>query len=369
MNAWIFQDAKQKAKLGDKCPWSVGWYDPEGRRKSKSIGAKSRAETFARKTEGELAAGIYEGHSRKRWSDFCDEYFARGTTGSAATTCEQTRFALAHFNRVINPVRVSAISSRTFAEYVAVRKAESARPGGPLVSPATVNKELRHLRAMVRKAHRWGYLPRVPEIEFLREPGKLATYVTPEHFAKMYEGCDSMRWPNGGPYTAGDWWRALLVMAYMTGWRIGSLMALRWEDVDLETATSVSRAEDNKGRRDQRIPLHSLVVEHLLKLKSFWPVVFTWDHSHRRLFDELHKLQGAAGVRPEGTKAHYGFHDFRRAFATLNAATLTPDALQALMQHKDYQTTQRYINMARQLNPAVQNLYVPTLPRIAAREA
>jgi hypothetical protein len=41
------------------------------------------------------------------------------------------------------------------------------------------------------------------------------------------------------------------------------------------------------------------------------------------------------------------------------ADKLTPDALQALMQHKDYQTTQRYINLARQLNPALQNLFVP----------
>ena len=49
----------------------------------------------------------------------------------------------------------------------------------------------------------------------------------------------------------------------------------------------------------------------------------------------------------------------RRAFATMNAEHLTPDALQALMQHRDYQTTQRYINMARQLKPAVQNLFVP----------
>ena len=50
----------------------------------------------------------------------------------------------------------------------------------------------------------------------------------------------------------------------------------------------------------------------------------------------------------------------------MNAATMTPEALQTLMQHKDYQTTQRYINMARQLNPAVQNLYVPELPAISA---
>jgi len=36
------------------------------------------------------------------------------------------------------------------------------------------------------------------------------------------------------------------------------------------------------------------------------------------------------------------------------------------MQHKDYQTTQRYIAMARQLKPAAQNLFVPDLQGKAA---
>ena len=47
----------------------------------------------------------------------------------------------------------------------------------------------------------------------------------------------------------------------------------------------------------------------------------------------------------------------------MNADRITGDALQALMQHKDYKTTQGYINMARQLKPATQNLFVPDLPR------
>ena len=68
----------------------------------------------------------------------------------------------------------------------------------------------------------------------------------------------------------------------------------------------------------------------------------------------------AAKVQPVGKKK-YTFHDFRRAFATMNADKLTPDALQALMQHKDYQTTQRYIALARQLKPAVAELFVPSV--------
>jgi integrase len=45
----------------------------------------------------------------------------------------------------------------------------------------------------------------------------------------------------------------------------------------------------------------------------------------------------------------------------MNADKLTADALQVLMRHKSYQTTQRYINMARQLDAAVAALHVPEI--------
>ena len=366
MNAWLFQDHRQKQKLGDRCPWSVGWLDPDGKRKSKRLGAHSSAVKYQRRLEGQLAAGTYEDDRRKKWSDFRTEFEAKGMAGASVGTVGITDRTLNHFERIINPGRVNTITTKTFSEYVAKRSAETVREEGPTVSPATVNLELRHLRAVVRKAHKWGYLPRVPEIEFLREPGKLATYVTPEHFAKLYKSADAARWPDDGHYTTAEWWQALFVMAYMTGWRIGSLMALRWQDVNLEGGFALSLAADNKGKRDQRIPLHPLVIEHLRKLVCFSSLVFPWEHGRRALFAEFGEIQTAAGIKPEGTKARYGFHDFRRAFATMNAATLTSDALQALMQHKDYQTTQRYINMARQLKPAVQTLFVPDLPKQVA---
>jgi hypothetical protein len=43
----------------------------------------------------------------------------------------------------------------------------------------------------------------------------------------------------------------------------------------------------------------------------------------------------------------------------MNATRLTPDALQALMRHRSYQTTQVYINLARQVDDAVNVLHVP----------
>ena len=109
------------------------------------------------------------------------------------------------------------------------------------------------------------------------------------------------------------------------------------------------------------------MVDHLRKLASFSALMFPWLHGRREIFEAFGEIQKAADVKPEGGKPRYGFHDVRRAFATMNAGQLTPDALQALMQHKDYQTTQRYINMARQLNPAVQTLFVPELKKVVER--
>ena len=53
----------------------------------------------------------------------------------------------------------------------------------------------------------------------------------------------------------------------------------------------------------------------------------------------------------------------------MNADKLTPDALQALMRHKSYQTTQLYINMARQMKEAVAGLHVPEVLRKAGPTA
>lgn len=63
--SWVFQDHKQREKLGSKAPWSAGWIDPEGRRRSKRIGSRSMATKYARKLEGQLSAGIYEDISNK----------------------------------------------------------------------------------------------------------------------------------------------------------------------------------------------------------------------------------------------------------------------------------------------------------------
>jgi integrase len=364
--AWVYQDDKQVKKHGEeKASWYVGWIDPAGKRRCKSCTAgpegKRNAEKLRKRLEAELTTGTYEDTSRSTWAEFRAQYEEDVLDGMKAENRRQTVNALDHFGRILNVKKIASVSSADVVKYVAARRKERGVRKGSLTSPATINKEMRHLRAVFRKAKKMDYLTSAPDVDFLRVPKKIPTWIPPEDLAKLYLACDAATLPRGVPYPPADWWRALLVFGYMTGWRIGSMLALERAEVDLDAGTAFSPADDNKGDRDQVISLPPLVLEHLKRIKSFGPLFFPWSHTERALYRQFAALQAEAAVRPARGKARYGFHDLRRAFATLNAGRLSADVLQALMQHKSYTTTQGYIDLARQMRPASHDVFVPDL--------
>jgi integrase len=97
----------------------------------------------------------------------------------------------------------------------------------------------------------------------LKEPEQLPGFVTPEHFAAIDQACDHAKLPRGLPnMPAADWWRGLIVFADRTGWRVSELLAVRRADGDLEAGTALTRHRDNKGKRDERVHLHPVILDH-----------------------------------------------------------------------------------------------------------
>ena len=230
MKAWVFQDDKQVKKVGKKiASHYVGWIDPDGVRRSKSCGAGRKGKQLAEKERDKIAAqlitGTYQSVSAKTWEDFREEYKTQVLDGMGTHNRHETELALDNFENVVKPNKMQKVTTAAILDYIAKRRKDPGR-GEPeaLLSPATVNKELRHLRAVFRKAKKLGYLKEAPEFDFLKEAKKLPTYTTPEHFAKMYAACDKATYPKGLPYPPVDWWRGVLITAFMTGWRIGSTL-------------------------------------------------------------------------------------------------------------------------------------------------
>jgi integrase len=369
MSAWLFQDHRQKEKLGEDCPWSVGWVDPDGKRKSKSIGSQSRAEKYARKIEGQLEAGVYQTTSRKTWDDFRKAYDERIVPRLAVKTRESIATSLNHFKRLAKPARVSAITTATIDEFVAKRREEAGRKPKSKVSAATVNHDLRHIKAALSVAHEWDYLPRMPKVRLIREEMRVGRVITPEHFEAIFNACDTASKPAGITCPPADWWRALLAFAMTTGWRIEEILSFRRQDLDLDAGSIMTRAADNKGKRDDVDYLPDAALALVRGIVGFKPLVFVWPHDQRTLWVEFHRIQKAAGIkltcpdaeRHECTDAcdFYGFHALRRGYATMNAESMSGPVLQKKMRHKSFSTTLRYIGLADKLKKATDKVYVP----------
>lgn len=378
--AWVHQLKKHVETKGeDKAAWYVTWNDPEGNRRTQSCGpgkiGRSSANKLADTIHSQLVTGTYNAKTKKTWEFFRGVFKSRIADRMDVTSREACRQSLDAFERVGKPKLLLAITSASIEKFITERFKD---PGirGATLSAATVNKDLRYIKMVMNYAEEWGLISKVPRIRFLKQSQNLPTYVPPDHFAAIYQACETAMEPNDVPnVVAADWWRGVLVTAYMTGWRIGQILALKWSDVDAEANTITIRANvtGNKGKREERIPLHPAVAAQLKLLEgSFDSHVFPWNRDRRELWPIFQAIQLKAILAnkkpmPKSGKGGgwYGFHDLRRAFATLNAGSMDLFELQALMQHKTLATTQGYVNMSKRLQKPVDNLFVPTVLKVS----
>jgi hypothetical protein len=199
MSAWVKQIASQVAKFGkDGASWYCEWREPDKSVRCKSCGSgvkgKRLAETMAKQIRAELVTGTYKRNrgNEKTWDGFVEQYTDKLLSGLAPTTMTEAVTALAHFRRIANvgAKTLAAVSTETIDGFRSARRTERGKKPGSVISAATVNKDLRHVKAALRVAHDWGYLERLPKVKFEREQRTLPPYVTPEHFAAIYTACD-----------------------------------------------------------------------------------------------------------------------------------------------------------------------------------
>jgi integrase len=346
MKAWI-------ARRGTT--WVCYWNDTDGKRRQKSFGsddyAHGLAMTFRKKKDAELLLGIQSTNGTATWQEFRRKYHE--TSLAIGSTARVTRNALDRFEKLIRPGKVCNITSETIAKFIAALVQERGKQPGSRMELPTVNKYLRHLRAVLQVAADWEYLPKLPKFRFLKGDKKLPDYMLPEHFAAIYQACRHAKRPESTGYTACEWWQALIMTAYVTGLRIGELLNLRRDDVDLDKSFAIIR--HTKGKQDAIIGLLPVAVEHMQRLRGFSERFFAWDECQEYLYDEWHAIQDRAGIGRQ-----YGFHAIRKAFGTMNAPRISASGLKLLMRHESIETTMRYyVNPLAEQQELMGRLFVP----------
>lgn len=137
--------------------------------------------------------------------------------------------------------------------------------------------------------------------------------------------------------------RALRLLIF-TGARVGEVLALRWEQVDL-TNRRANLSDSKTGKKVLQLPPPAIEVLEAASHRTGF-VIRGGDASNPdipliNLKDPWRHVRAAAGL------ADVRMHDLRHAFASVGAAGgLSLLMIGALLGHKDAKTTQRYAHLA-----------------------
>jgi integrase len=204
------------------------------------------------------------------------------------------------------------------------------------VSPATVNRELAGLKRLFNLADQWGlYRGRNPVrgVRFLDE-NNLKTRILSESEEAILLPCCS-------PYL-----QDLVKFAINTGLRLGEILNLKWEEVDL--AARLLRMVVRKNQRMLEVPLN----DNALAIVTGWHGIRKCEYvfynpetgeQWKDLWLGLRKACRKAGL--EGVT----WHTLRHTFASrLNGNGADLVTVKELLGHSDIKTTLRYAHTNRE---------------------
>jgi integrase len=207
------------------------------------------------------------------------------------------------------------------------------------LSPKTISNVLGILKTMGKHAVQWGYLDANPAqyVERPRGEEREMTVLTPAEIRRLIAA-------------AAEPWRTLWLCLVLTGMRRGELLALLWDDVDLDRQQiHVRRAlwrgkiTSPKSRRSQRaIDMAATLTRALQQLaeRPHGPLVFGGRDGQPLDPDNLSHRRFPRALRQAGIARHVRLHDLRHTYASLLIAQKAhPKYIQAQMGHASIQTT------------------------------
>ena len=252
----LFQPTVIRNGIHTKSPvWVMRWRTPHGNRESRTTGttnldaAKLKRAAFL----DELLRGCVDPtapYDKKSWMKTVDEFTNERQHVLRNSTIELYDHCGNVFDKTAKPKRLQDINTAMVEKFAAAR----AKIGQ---APTSVNKELRHVRAVLKWALRRQYIAAIPDFSgaFVREDRKLPVVVPAEHYQAILQTVDDPATRSKLRFQSAEWWRVFVRLAYSLGCRRGELLGLTWKKVDLVGKTLLVSYDTSKGRKDRRLPL------------------------------------------------------------------------------------------------------------------
>lgn len=210
-------------------------------------------------------------------------------------------------------------------------------------SPATVNADVRHLRAFLRRAKLEGWTPIVATdgVKLLRVPKKHHSKIrSPEEVQLIHKAFVKLQL---------HFWAQFLLVVANTGIRLGEALALRTKDV--VSGKLRIRVEDGfmtKDREERFVPLNPIALMALRRRTLAVgrnPDALLFPSRKGTPIDQANARKFLKLAVKEARVPHTTWHSLRHTFASVTAAKMPEQALMTICGWGDSRTAnQHYIH-------------------------
>lgn len=298
---------------------------------------KRKAQDWANRIESEMSAGTFVDRTASQQTTLKNliEIYLKDVTdkrpGEASRVSERSR--LERFMREEKKLCAYAAANlepEHFEDY-RDRRLEAVVPG-------TVKRELTLLKRVIDyRKRRLGLLINPINTDDVARPvvnDERDVRLTNAEIKKLFDACSSSR---------NKWLRPMVEIGFETGGRRGSLLKLKWDDVDLDARTATFHDVKNSANPDKiidhTVALSPRAIEVLTALpRSDDGRVFPLTANAFRL--AFNRARKNAGVE------HFRFHDTRHErVSSLFEAGWSDSAVMAISGHRDPKSMKRYANL------------------------
>lgn len=325
-------------KRPDSNKWWISYYLPNGKRVREPVSTKkSEAEKVLTARLNAINEGKHpvikkRKNQRVRFEDFA-ETFITDYSKPNKKSWKRDLFALKPLVQFFGDFYLTDIDSCHIAEYKKVRLQQKVKYRDKLVSQSTVNKEVKLLKSILKKAAKWKGIE-IHDLEL-----DLAAELPRERILTHHE--IRVLVDNANPPL-----KQAIIIALNTGARAGEIISMRWENINLEKNFISITAQETKSKRIRRIPINPELRKVFIRLNLSRngnryvfqnPKTGNPYNSFQKSWDNLIKRTGIDDMR---------FHDLRHTFAShflMGGGDLL--TLQQILGHKELNTTARYLTI------------------------
>lgn len=206
------------------------------------------------------------------------------------------------------------------------------------LKPATVNRRISVLKHMISKAADWNMIGdtvvrEVKKVKMKKENNARLRYLSKEEANKLLKQFDDYRAKHLKP---------IVVVALNTGMRLGEIVGLKWENIDLQN--NFILLDDTKSGKRREIPINDTVRRELKQVVRRVDLPWVFLHNGKRI-GSVKKGFEAACKRAGIYNLH--FHDLRHTFASwLVMAGVDLATVKELLGHSSVNMTMRYAHLA-----------------------